>query len=600
MATLGISYGFHDATAAVVHQGKVLAACAEERLSRQKHDANFPMLAIRSVLAEAGLTAADLDFVAYHERPSETFTRVVASTIAPFPRSRREFTVAMKAWLGKKLWVEGEIATRLGIDPAKIALHGHHESHAAQAFLGSGWTDAAILTIDAVGEWATTSLAHGRRGGDGKPVITPLVASDYPSSLGLVYSAVTAWLGFEPMDSECSTMALAAFGQPRYAREMRQVMQVDADGRVLIDASFFHFDRYFDAPWSSRFLDVFGAARPPEHALPFDSLAPARVAPQSQRWADVAASAQLVFEECLLALARRLHVLTGAENLCFAGGAALNCVANARLLDQGPFKNVYVPPDPGDGGAAVGAALLADAKVHGQSAEYRPFVGPARSFALDEAMLAHVEPKAFRRHLKLGLPVTSGERWEHTRYETDSELARAVAADLTQGAIVGWVQGRAESGPRALGARSILIRPDLPELAKRLSETVKDRARYRPYALSMTREDAARLLETRAPADLDRPLYRWMQASVSVRPEARSGVACGLHVDGTTRPQIVDPVAQPRFHALLGAFGNAVVNTSFNESGFPLVTTPFEALAVFARTAMDVLVIENTVIRKQR
>lgn len=636
MATLGISYGFHDASAAIVHGGRILSTAAEERFSRQKHDASFPQLAVRHCLEAAGMTAADLDHVVYHESPTQTFTRVIASTLAAFPRSRREFGVSMKAWFGKKLWVENEISRRLGVDPRRIRFASHHQSHAAQAFLGSGEDHAAILTIDAVGEWATTALAVGRRAPKaGAPIIETLRTVEFPHSLGLVYSAFTAWLGFLPMDAECSTMALAAFGEPRFAAKIREILRTDGDGGFTVDQRYFHFDRFFEPPYTRRFLDEFGPARSPAAGapLPFDCLLPRlrhsagvdanfdvdvglvrdhdhpQVAPalvDAQHYADVAASIQLIFEEVVLNLARALHRLTGAKTLCFAGGAALNCVANARLLEEGPFAAVFVPPDPGDGGAAVGAALLVDAEKHGLTSMdghvFQPFLGPSRPFDLDLGMLSHIDPIQFRRHVKPGVTIRPGDRWDLTTYADDATLAEAVASDLEQGGIVGWVQGPAESGPRALGARSLLVRPDRPDLALRLSSQVKDRARYRPYALSMTRVTAAEILDT---DHLHSSLYRWMQAAARVHPEARAAVASGLHTDGTTRPQIVDEATQPLFHALLSAFGRrsgtaALINTSFNESGFPLVSTPLEALALFARTDIDTLVIERHVIRKSR
>lgn len=607
MATLGLSYGFHDASAAIVHGGKVLATAAEERFSRQKHDASFPRAAIAHCLEASGLRLQDLEAVVYHESPTATFTRVIASALGSFPHSRREFTAAMKAWFGKKLWVENEIAKRLGLDPRRIRFLNHHLSHAAQAFLGSGAGEAAILTIDAVGEWATTSLSHGTRGADGAPTIVKLREVEFPHSLGLVYSAFTAWLGFLPMDSECSTMALAAFGVPRFAAKIREMVRLDGDGGFTVDQRYFHFNRFFQAPYTNKFLEEFGTARTPGTALPFDCLAPRAPADAAARhYADVAASIQLVFEEAVLALARKLHQLTGASTLCFAGGAALNCVANARLLAEGPFAAVFVPPDPGDGGAAVGAALFVDA---GHAAAkpaaapvFQPFAGPSRDFALDRGLLAHLDPIAFRRHVKAGVAIAAGDRWEVHDYADDAALGAALAEDLDRGQIVGWVQGPAESGPRALGARSLLVRPDRIDAALRLSDKVKDRARYRPYALSMTAEDAPRILAVKTPGAA---LFRWMQAAAPVREAARAAVQAGLHVDGTTRPQVVSAAVQPRFHALLSAYGRrsglaALINTSFNESGFPLVSTPLEALAVFARTDMDALVVERTVVRKNR
>lgn len=588
--TLGLSYGFHDATAALVRDGQLIAAAAEERFTRQKHDDAFPKRAAEYCLATAGITVQDLTKIAYHERPAQTFTRVIASSLAAFPRSRREFTGSMKAWLGRKLWVASDVSKRLGVDPALIAFHGHHESHAAQAFLGSGLDEAAILTIDAVGEWATTTLAHGTREG-----IKTLHTTEFPDSLGLVYSAFTAYLGFVPMDGECSVMALAAFGAPRYAGLIRKM-----------DQSYFNFFQFYEAPWTDKLVRELGPPRAPHNKLPFDALCDEQVpvTAEDQRFADVAASVQFVFEERLLELARRLKRETGAKTLCFAGGAALNCVANAKLMRAEIFESIYVPPDPGDGGAAVGAALLADATKESHAAkrsgQYGPFLGPKCDASAEHAMLPHIDPKGLRRHMKIGYQQPKSERWDYRRITDKTALINEVAELLNAGQIVGWCQGSAESGPRALGARSLLIRADDVALARRLSRDVKDRAAYRPYALSMTRAVAAELLDTDTP---DAPLYRWMQASCSIRPAQRTKVRAGLHADGTTRPQVVDPAAQPLYHQLLEAFGTlsgtaCLINTSFNESGAPLVTTAFEALAVFARTGLDALVVDDLLVRK--
>lgn len=602
--TLGLSYGFHDASAALVVDGEVVVAAAEERFSRQKHDPNFPALALRYCLDRAGVPAAELDCIVYHEDPSATFTRVLASTLAGFPGSRREFVGGIKAWVGKKLWVKNDISKRLDVLPDRVLSLHHHQSHAAQAFLGSPFEEAAILNVDAVGEWETASIAKGSFK-DGRPVLARLRGAEFPDSLGLVYSTFTAFLGFVPMDGECSTMALAAFGKPTYADAVRRLVAAGGDGLLRVDQEHFNFLNFYSEPFTRRFISVFGEPRSFKTPLAFDCLAAGEAPKELQRYADVAASVQLVFEDCVLALARQAHELTGSRNLCLAGGGALNCVANSRLLKEPWLEGLYIPPDPGDGGAAVGAALYGDAlqggaRPRGGRAVYRPYVGPMSDEARDAAILPHARPGRYRRYATAGHKPRHDERWESSRVTDPAALAEAAAEAVAEGKIVAWCQGAAENGPRALGNRSLLIRPDDVALARRLSAEVKHREPYRPYALSLSEECAPSVL-----AGLGRVQtpHRWMQLSWPVRADALARVRAAAHIDGTTRPQVCSAADNERFHALLRAVGRrtgleAVLNTSLNESGYPLVGTPLEALAMFARTAIDVLVYNDLLVRK--
>lgn len=607
MKVLGVSYGYHDASACLVIDGKVVAAAAEERFTRQKHDANFPTYAIEHVLTASGLQTKDVDRVVFHEDPHAKFSRVLTAALAPFPSSRREFVNSTKAWLGRKLWSLGTLAARLDVAPEKIRYLSHHFSHAVQAFMGSGHDEAAILIVDAVGDWACSALFSGKWV-DGKPVIERILEVSYPNSLGLVYSAFTAYLGFSPNDSECSTMALASFGTPIYADRVRAIVRKADDTSYEVDQSYFHFQEFYKGPVSDRFLSEFGPARDFHVPLPFDCLrGPSEangIPAEMQRFADVAASVQLVLEERVLELAQRLHREVPTKHLCYAGGVSLNCVANQRLLHDGPFETIFVPPDPGDGGTSVGAALYVSA-LEGAGAPramtYGPYVGPSFDVAEDVAMLAHVSPAHVQRYLKRGVDRPPVSRFAHASYDDDDALVAEVAERIVAGRIVGWFQGGAELGPRALGNRSIVIRPDDRELASRLSKHVKDRARFRPYALSLRAEEAATCFDLNGTAPSH---YRWMQFAAPVRSEIRERVAAALHVDGTTRPQLCTAEENPRWHALLGAVGartglGAVLNTSFNPAGYPLVSTPSEALAMFARTDMDALVLDRTLIWKE-
>lgn len=606
MNVLGVSYGYHDASACLVIDGEVIAAVAEERFTRQKHDANYPAFAIEHVLEKAGLGVGQLDRVVFHEDPHAKFSRVLCAALAPFPRSRREFVSSTKAWLGRKLWSLGTLSARLDVAPEKVAYLSHHFSHAVQAFMGSGEKEAAIMVVDAVGDWGCSALYRGEWK-DGVPVIERVLEISYPNSLGLVYSAFTAYLGFSPNDSECSTMALAAFGEPKYADAVRKIVRESSDTGYEVDQSYFHFADFYEGPVSKRFVETFGPARDHRERLPFDclGLGDAVVTPEAQRFADVAASLQLVLEERLLGLARLLHAKVPSKHLCYAGGVSLNCVANQRVLREGPFETMYIPPDPGDGGTCVGSALYACA-LEGRTApermRYGTYLGPAYDVSEDVAMIDHVDPEHVRRYLKRGVEDGAGTKWRHRTFDDTEGLVADVAERLMAAKIVGWYQGRAELGPRALGNRSIVIRPDDRNLALRLSRHVKDRASFRPYALSIRAESAAEVLELHGTSPSQ---YRWMQLAADVREDVRERVAGGLHIDGTTRPQVCTSEENPTWHALITAFGkrfgvDAVLNTSFNAAGYPIVSTPGEALAMFARTDMDVLVLDRTVVWKER
>lgn len=608
---LGVSYGYHDASACLVVDGKVIAAVAEERFTRQKHDANFPTFAIEQVLEQAGASIEDIDVVVYHEDPHTKFSRVLTASFAPFPSSRQEFVNSVKTWLGKKLWSLNGLAARLRISPKKIRYLGHHFSHAVQAFMGSGFDEAAILVVDAVGDWSCTAMFKGRWV-EGKPEIERLVEVAFPHSIGLVYSAFTAYLGFNPNDSECSTMAIAAFGRPKYAGKVRAILGALEGDHYTVDQRYFNFANFYKGAVTELFLQEFGPGRDARQPLDFSSLDSAVdgvfdrvVDADQQRWADIAASLQLVTEERILQLGQRLHEKTGLTQLCYAGGVSLNCVANYKLLNEGPFTEIFIPPDPGDGGTSVGTSLYASAVEHGglepQDLAYSPYVGVAYDEASDLEVIAHLKPDHFLQYLKRGVIGRQGGRWEHETYASDEALADQVAERLLAGQIVGWCQGRFEMGPRALGNRSILIRPDDLELALRLSTLVKERAAYRPYAFSITDKDALEVLDI-APEQV--AMQRWMQYAVPVKPAAQAKVRAALHVDKTTRPQVCSAEDNPRYHQLLRSFGQrfgleVVLNTSFNPSGYPIVATPVEAMAMFARTDMDALVLNRSIIWKQ-
>jgi carbamoyltransferase len=605
---LGISAHYHDSAAALVAGGTVTAAAAEERFTRQKHDPNFPKFAIDFCLKEGGMAAQELDRIVFYEEPHTKFTRVLSSSLAPFPFSRGAFVKAMKSWLGEKLWTQNEISKRLDVHPSKIEFIPHHLSHAAQAFLGSPFREAAILTVDAVGEWACTSLY--RATSDGGLKFEELDEIPYPHSLGLVYAAFTAFLGFRPNDGECSTMALAAFGSPAYADEVRKVIRVQTDGTYEIDQSYFNFNQFGGDPFTAKFLDAFGQPRGFRDELSFDTLAgegAGQIPAEHLRFADIAASVQLVLEEALLALAERLHKRTGSPNLCMAGGVALNCVANSRLLRESPFESLFIPPDPGDGGTALGAALYVSLAAGNGDATavpvspLTPFLGKHYDAEREVEMLRHINAGAWGSHRMRGCaPVPANMRLDIEAPDSFERLIPGVVNDIRRGKVVGWFQGRFEHGPRALGNRSLLTDPYNLDAAKRLSRSVKSRAPFRPYAFSVTAEDAGRVLDNGGPLP---HTTRWMQSAEPVKADAARSVRAALHVDATTRVQVCAEEDNRRFHQLLSAYGQetglaALLNTSFNAGGYPIVSSPAEALIIFARTDLDTLVIDDFVVRK--
>ena len=609
MKVLGISAFYHDASAALVSDGKVVASAAEERFTLQKHDPNFPRFAVEACLAQAGVTAQELDGIVFYEEPHTKFTRVLSSTLSQFPFSMRGFIASMTMWMGSKLWIRDEISRKLDVHPQKVHTVPHHLSHAAQAFAASPFEEAAVLVVDAVGEWGSTSLFSARIK-EGKLEIQPLESIPYPHSLELVYGAFTGFLGFKVNDGECNTMALATFGKPIYVEKVRKVIQAQSDGAYRIDPSFFKFDSLRGLPLTQKFIDLFGQPRFFKDPIPFDclkSVAENRLAatPEQQRFADIAASVQLVLEETLLGLCRKLHRQTGLSTLCFAGGVALNCVANGKLLRTGPFQDIFIPPDPGDGGAAMGAALAGYSQLGGRFNGYRdlsPYLGRGYDEQPELEMLQFAKPEYWRRHRLIGTPMPENFRLDIRTYGDFEPLVSDIIGELRQGRIVGWFQGRFEHGPRALGNRSILTDPSDRCVAKRMSAHVKARAAFRPYALSMTEECASKILSLSGSLPC---IARWMQMTSEVQASAADSVKAGIHSDGSTRHQVCSREENPRYHRLLSRFGEAsghaaLLNTSFNPSGFPLASTPPEALLQFINTDMDVLVLNDTVLKKVR
>lgn len=594
-AILGISAFYHDSAAALVVDGRVVAAAQEERFTRRKHDAAFPSLALAYCLREAGLEPGQLDYVVFYEKPLAKFDRLLETYLAVVPRGFRSFCLALPQWLKDKLPMRRTIRRHLPTTArAPLLFLDHHESHAASAFFPSPFEEAAILTLDGVGEWSTTTWGTGQ---GNKIHLSQHLA--FPHSLGLLYSAFTYYCGFKVNSGEYKLMGLAPFGQPIYQDLIRRhLLDLKPDGSFWLNRKYFNYCQGLTMT-GRRFHNLFGGPpRQPE-------------APLDQRHMDLAASIQAVTEEVLLRLGRHVQRQTGMKHLVLAGGVALNCVANGRLLREGPFEALWIQPAAGDAGGALGAALfvwhqLLGKERHptGQDTQEGSLLGPCFSSA------------AVRRFL-------DEKRIPYQRMP-DGELPRQVARLLADGQIVGWFQGRMEFGPRALGARSILGDPRLPQMQAVMNLKIKFRESFRPFAPAILQEHASTWFDL--PPDQESP---YMLLVAALRPEhrlspspeqllvmkehpdlcqrlgvPRSVVPAVTHVDFSARLQTVDPRRNARFHELLQAFHELtgcplLVNTSFNIRGEPLVCTPAEAWRCFQATDIDALVLEDCVLQKK-
>lgn len=578
MKILGISAHYHDSAAALVVDGVPVCAVQEERLSRHKHDAAFPLGAVEWCLDHAGLDPADLDAVVFYERSMRKFDRILTSTLRTFPHSWRSFPNAMKSSLGEKVWVRGIISSYLGVPRSKILFTGHHHAHAAAAFFTAPTRRAAILTVDGVGEWATLTVGHGERRPDGDAHITLLREVRYPHSLGMLYSTFTAYLGFAVNEDEYKVMGLAAYGRPTLADAVRKVIRRTPDGAFALVMDYFEYHTTAARSYSPRFVELFGPPRNPYAPIDLETT-------EGQRFADCAASVQYVLEETLVDIARGLHRETGVPDLCLAGGVALNAVANTRILAESGFERVFVPSAPGDAGCAIGAALYADRLYfHNPDRDVpdHPFWGPT------------VDGKELARAAR--------EDDQVVEELDDAALIERIADQLAAGRIVGWMDGASEFGPRALGHRSILAAPHSNEMRERLNRDIKNREPFRPFAPVTPIETADRYFEL--PPGGAR-LARFMSGVFPVRPEWRARLAAITHVDGSARLQTLEREMAPRLYALLEVYGRlsgipVLLNTSFNVAGEPIVNRALEGYSTFMRCAIDVLVAGPTLVTKRR
>jgi len=593
MRILGISCFYHDAAAALLEDGQLVAAAEEERFSRKKHDYGFPRAAIRFCLARGGIRGSDLDYVVFYEKPFVKFERILKTTLQAAPKSWRVFSDAMTTWLLDKLWIKNLIRAEVGVPLERILFSEHHLSHAASAFFCSPFEEAAVLTIDGVGEWATATMGRGK--GTSLEILEEI---RFPHSLGLLYSAFTAFLGFEVNEGEYKVMGMAPYGEPKYTDEVYRLIDVHEDGSFWVNMDYFCFHHSSSQTFNGRFVALFGEPRDrswhfftPTSGYPsyfgprpanFDAMAQ-----RNQHYADIAASIQRVTEEVILKMARALYRRTGLRKLCMAGGVALNSVANGRVLRETPFEELYVQPAAGDGGGALGAALYA----------YHCVLGQPRRLVLKHAYWGAAYPEAeIQSYLE-------AQGYPYEAYSGEDKLIARVVDELLEGNVVGWFQGRFEWGPRALGARSILADPRKPEMKEIVNTKIKFREPFRPFAPSVLAEAAENYFDL--PGAPQHYPARFMLYVVDVKPGQDRRVPAITHVDGTARLQTVHESESPLYYALIRTFGEAsgvpvVLNTSFNLKGEPIVASPADAMRTFLRSEMDVLVLGRYVVTKRR
>ncbi len=590
-AILGISAYYHDSAAALVVDGEIVAAAQEERFTRKKHDHRFPQHAVDYCLAEAGLRPSDVDHVGFYDKPFLKFDRLLETYVAYAPSGLRSFLTSMPIWLKQKLHTSAELRRGLGGDYRKrFVFTEHHESHAASAFFPSPFEEAAILTLDGVGEWATTTLGSGR--GNRIELHTEL---RFPHSLGLLYSAFTYFTGFRVNSGEYKLMGLAPYGKPVYADLiLDHLLDLKPDGSFRLDMRYFNYAQGRTMT-SRRFDKLFGGPpRKPE-------------TPISQREMDLAASIQQVTEEVMLRCTRHLHRITGLSKLCLAGGVALNCVANRRILAEGPFEDVWIQPAAGDAGGSLGVALFIWHQLLGKPRLAGP--GDTQSASLLGPSYEAADIKAeLDRHGAV-----------YDVIEDEARLCDAVADLLAAGSVVGWFQGRMEFGPRALGSRSILGDPRDPRMQAAMNLKTKFRESFRPFAPSVMAEHVDDWFDRVGSEDspymmLVAPVTAARRTSangdgrgrgLTAVNEVRSEIPAVTHVDHSARLQTVDPDRHKRYHRLLESFRRRtgcplLINTSFNVRGEPIVCTPEDAYRCFMATNIDVLVLESFVVLKSR
>ncbi len=555
MNVLGISCFYHDSAACIVIDGEIVATAAEERFTREKHDNSYPKNAISFCLESADLSAKEIDKVVFYEKPIQKFVRIMETSLDTFPKGYNLFSQALPEWLGKKLRFKKKVKKDLGFT-GDFEFMNHHESHAASAFYPSPFNEAAILTVDGVGERSTNCMFEGK-----KDNITPIKHITFPDSIGLLYSTITAYLGFMVNNGEFKVMGLASYGEPSYREEFSNIIEVYDDGSYKMDQSYFGYT-YSKKMWSEKLIQLLGEPRERDGEL-------------KQRHKDIAATTQRLLEEILLKQAENLYQQTNTENLCIAGGVGLNSVANGRLRKESKFENIWIQPAAGDAGGALGAAI-------------------ARSSEKQEMKHCYYGPSYSNKEVERTL-----QNYSLDYEKVEDSLTEKIAEDLKKGKVVAVFRDRMEWGPRALGNRSIIADPRSEDMKDKINKKVKFRESFRPFAPSVIQEDAHKYFNID-----ENEKSPYMLFVYDVLEDKKPEIPAVTHTDGTSRIQTVDQEVNPFYHNIIAEFKDrtdtpVILNTSFNLKGMPIVRSPEEAVNCFKDSGIDTLVIEDYWVKKQ-
>ncbi|MBI5878842.1 MAG: hypothetical protein HZB53_14420 [Chloroflexi bacterium] len=596
MRILGISCFYHDSAAALLVDGMLVAAAEEERFTRKKHDHDYPAQAVAFCLKQAGITAGDLDYVVFYEKPLVKFERILMTSLGGYPRTWRVFPEAMVAWFNEKLWVKGLIVRKLGVPQNRVLFADHHMAHAASALFCAPYADAAVLTLDGVGEWTTAAIGHGQADwtGTGKSSINLTGEIRFPHSLGLLYSAFTAFLGFEVNEGEYKVMGMAPYGEPRYVDDVYKLVRVEADGSFRLSMEYFSFYHSTEQTYNRRFTELFGEPRVRESEFYTRQTHPQRDHPQwddraaerNQHYADIAASIQRVTEEIILKMARHARLSTGSKRLVMAGGVALNSVANGRILRETGFEELFIQPAAGDSGGALGAALYA----------YHVILGQPRKFTLNDCYWGQGYSNS-----EIG-DYLRANNIRHEQFDDEDRLLDRVVDGLVNGKVAGWFRGRFEWGPRALGNRSIIADPRRAEMKNIVNAKIKFREPFRPFAPVVLEERTAEYF------DLDDPARqlpaRYMLLVAPIKSDKQDQIPAVNHM-GTGRLQTIRPETNSGYYNVVRKFGDAtgvpvLMNTSYNLRGEPIVASPADAMRTFNNSGLDMLVFDRFLVLKDK
>lgn len=596
MNILGISCYYHDSAAALLQDGRLVAAAEEERFTRKKHDSGFPHHAIDFCLGQAGIAGQDLDYAVFYEKPLVKFERILMTVLQTFPQSWGVFRESMIAWFNQKLWIKGQILTKLDIPDSKLLFVDHHLSHAASAFFCSPFQESAILTVDGVGEWTTAALGRATADWDGTG-LNKIDLDDeirFPHSLGLLYSAFTAFLGFRVNSGEYKVMGMAPYGCPTRVEDVYKLIEVADNGAFRLNMDYFSFHHSTSRTFCDRFVKLFGEPRVPESEFYTSTTHPQKDHPhwdeatarRNQHHADIAASIQQVTEDVLLKMAMAAYRQTGLKKLCMAGGVALNSVANGRILRETPFEDVFIQPAAGDSGGALGAALYV----------YHVLLGKPRKFVMEHAYWG----QEYRPDQVIDAVEATGRATE--RVEDPERLAEMIVTDLLAGKVVALFQGRFEWGPRALGNRSILADPRQKGMKETVNARIKFREPFRPFAPVILEDRAAEFYDQLVDPCRQYPL-RYMLAVYRAADGQGDRIQAVTHEGGTGRLQTVRREWNPLYYRAVELFGQAtgvpvLLNTSFNLRVEPIVNTPANALNTFGKSDLETLYIDGLVVRK--